>query len=120
VITGANIADINQLKEALKQRFDMSDLGEVKNLLGMQIERLEDGSLFLHQSRYIMDILKKYGMHESKAPHMVPSEKAQRPSPANGAMSHNVGSHYHLTRNRSPSLPLPLTLSLGNRRSRRD
>jgi hypothetical protein len=35
VITGANITDINQLKEALKQRFNMSDLGEVKNLLGM-------------------------------------------------------------------------------------
>ena len=48
VITGANIADIDQLKEALKQSFDMSDLGEVKNLLGMQIERLEDGSLFLY------------------------------------------------------------------------
>ena len=48
VITGANIANIDQLKEALKQSFDMSDLGEVKNLLGIQIKRLEDGSLFLY------------------------------------------------------------------------
>ena len=48
MITGANIANIDQLKEALKQSFNMSDLGEVKNLLGIQIKRLEDGSLFLH------------------------------------------------------------------------
>jgi hypothetical protein len=48
VITGTNMANIDQLKEALKQSFDMSNLGEVKNLLSMQIKRLEDGSLFLH------------------------------------------------------------------------
>jgi len=67
LIAGANMAEIDQLKEVLKQSFDMSDLGQVKNLLGMQIEHLEDGSLFLHQSRYIEDMLKKFGMHESKA-----------------------------------------------------
>ena len=48
LIVGANMAKIDQLKEALKQRFDMSDLGQVKNLLGMQIKHLEDRSLFLH------------------------------------------------------------------------
>jgi hypothetical protein len=48
VIIGPKIAQIEQLKKALKQTFDMTDLGEVKNLLGMQIERLNDGSLFLY------------------------------------------------------------------------
>jgi len=48
LITGANMAEIDQLKEALKQSFDMSDLGQVKNILGMQIKHLEDRSLFLH------------------------------------------------------------------------
>jgi hypothetical protein len=33
VITGPKIAQIKQLKEALKQTFDMTDLGEVKILL---------------------------------------------------------------------------------------
>jgi Reverse transcriptase (RNA-dependent DNA polymerase) len=82
LIAGANMAEIDQLKEALKQSFDMSDLGQVKNLLGMQIEHLEDRSLFLHQSRYIEDILKKFGMHKSKAvdtpmaARIVPSDSA--------------------------------------------
>ena len=67
LIVGANIAEIDQLKEALKQSFNMSDLGQVKNLLGMQIEHLEDRSLFLHQLRYIEDILKKFGIYKSKA-----------------------------------------------------
>ena len=35
VIIGPKMTQIERLKEALKQTFDMTDLGEVKNLLGM-------------------------------------------------------------------------------------
>jgi type II secretory pathway component PulM len=48
VIIRPKIAQIEQLKKALKQTFNMTDLGEVKNLLGMQIKRLNNRSLFLH------------------------------------------------------------------------
>jgi hypothetical protein len=50
VIIRPKIAQIKQLKEALKQTFDITDLGEVKNLLRIQIKRLNDRLLFLHQT----------------------------------------------------------------------
>jgi hypothetical protein len=37
IITGSNIGRIDVLKRALERTFDMTDLGEVKNLLGMEI-----------------------------------------------------------------------------------
>ena len=66
VIIGPKIAQIERLKEALKQTFDMTDLGEVKNLLGMQIERLDDRSLFLHQTRYVTDVVQRFRMEEAR------------------------------------------------------
>ena len=66
VIIGPKMAQIKRLKEALKQTFDMTDLGEVKNLLGMQIERLDDRSLFLHQTRYVTDVVQRFRMEEAR------------------------------------------------------
>jgi hypothetical protein len=48
VIIRPKMAQIKQLKEALKQTFDMTDLKEVKNLLGMQIKQLNNRLLFLY------------------------------------------------------------------------
>jgi hypothetical protein len=48
VIIRPKIAQIEQLKKALKQTFDITDLGEVKNLLRIQIKQLNDRLLFLH------------------------------------------------------------------------
>ena len=36
---------------------------EVKNFLGLEINRLQDGSIFIHQSRYIERILEKIKMN---------------------------------------------------------
>jgi hypothetical protein len=60
----------------------MSDIREVKNLLGMQIERLKDRSLFLHQSRYISDTIAKFSMADYKpvntpmAARIIPSDSS--------------------------------------------
>jgi hypothetical protein len=48
VIIGPKIAQIKQLKKALKQTFNITDLEEVKNLLGMQIKQLNNRLLFLY------------------------------------------------------------------------
>jgi hypothetical protein len=50
VIIRPKMAQIEQLKEALKQTFNITDLREVKNLLKMQIKRLNDRLLFLYQT----------------------------------------------------------------------
>jgi hypothetical protein len=43
----------------------MSMMGELKYFLGFQIKQLQDGT-FISQTKYIQDILKKFGMKEGK------------------------------------------------------
>lgn len=40
----------------------MTDLGEVKNLLGMEVQRLKDGSVFISQERYIEEIARRFSI----------------------------------------------------------
>jgi hypothetical protein len=46
-------------------RFEMSMMGELKFFLRFQIKQLEDET-FLSQTKYIHDILKKFGMDKAK------------------------------------------------------
>ncbi|GJX64737.1 retrovirus-related pol polyprotein from transposon TNT 1-94 [Tanacetum coccineum] len=45
--------------------FEMSMMGELNYFLGLQIKQLEDG-IFFNQSKYIKEILKKFGLEDSK------------------------------------------------------
>jgi hypothetical protein len=46
--------------------FEMSMIGELSYFLGLQIKQLKNG-IFMSQGQYIKDMLKKFGMNESKA-----------------------------------------------------
>ncbi|GJW84222.1 retrovirus-related pol polyprotein from transposon TNT 1-94 [Tanacetum coccineum] len=45
--------------------FEMSMMGELNFFLGLQIKQMEDG-IFFNQSKYIKEMLKKFGLEESK------------------------------------------------------
>ncbi|GJU79115.1 retrovirus-related pol polyprotein from transposon TNT 1-94 [Tanacetum coccineum] len=45
--------------------FEMSMMGELNFFLGLQIKQLEDG-IFFNQSKYIKEMLKKFGLEDSK------------------------------------------------------
>jgi hypothetical protein len=47
------------------QKFEMSMMGELKHFLGFQIKQLQEGT-FICQTKYIHDILKKFGMKNTK------------------------------------------------------
>jgi hypothetical protein len=47
------------------QKFEMSMMGELKYFLGFQIKQLQE-STFICQTKYIQDILKKFGMKNAK------------------------------------------------------
>eukprot|EP00795_Rhopilema_esculentum_P008820 gene8820-biopygen1729 len=54
-------------KEALQKRFCMKDLGEARYCLGIQIERNRaEKRMLLHQSTYLSNLLRKYGMQNCK------------------------------------------------------
>lgn len=62
--------DNNRLEEIvtkLSNVFEMTDLGEPTQFLGLQIKRdRQNRRLMIHQSRYIEEMLKKFKMDESK------------------------------------------------------
>jgi hypothetical protein len=47
------------------QKFEMSMMGELKYFLGFQVKQLQDGT-FISQTKYIQDILTKFGMKDAK------------------------------------------------------
>ena len=63
LITGNQDSALNTVKGQISSRFKMKDLGEVSNLLGMNVTRnRQEGWLKIDQERYIQDILKRYDM----------------------------------------------------------
>ena len=67
VLGAANIDDIIWIKSALSAAFEMTDLGELKMFLGLEIERNRTTrELTIHQRRYIDRILSRHGMSEAR------------------------------------------------------
>lgn len=66
LIVGGHMTHINHFKKTLSKRFEMKDLGVAKTLLGIDIHRLKDGSIFINQEGYINGLLSRFGMTECK------------------------------------------------------
>nr|GEU92393.1 retrovirus-related Pol polyprotein from transposon TNT 1-94 [Tanacetum cinerariifolium] len=49
----------------MRDEFEMSMMGELNFLLGLQIKQMED-EIFFNQSKYIKEMLKKFGLEDSK------------------------------------------------------
>ncbi|GKB84325.1 retrovirus-related pol polyprotein from transposon TNT 1-94 [Tanacetum coccineum] len=49
----------------INEEFEISMMGELNFFLGLQIKQMEDG-IFFNQSKYIKEMLKKFGLEESK------------------------------------------------------
>ncbi|KAI3669454.1 hypothetical protein L6452_40690 [Arctium lappa] len=54
-----------EFEELMHQRFKMSSLGELTFFLGLQVQQKSDG-IFICQSKYVQDILTKFGFSDSK------------------------------------------------------
>nr|GEV81142.1 retrovirus-related Pol polyprotein from transposon TNT 1-94 [Tanacetum cinerariifolium] len=58
----------------MHDEFEMGMMGELNFLLGLQIKQMEDG-IFFNQSKYIKEMLKKFGLEDSKPTKMPMSTK---------------------------------------------
>ena len=65
LITSSTVASISVIKTALHNAFEMSDLGLLKQFLGLEIEKNYDGIMVIH-SKYISDLLFKFNMAECR------------------------------------------------------
>jgi hypothetical protein len=64
LLIGSN-EDIKSIKDTLTSQFKMKDLGEVKSLIGIQVERNEE-STYVHQINKIQELLKKFDMQDCR------------------------------------------------------
>ncbi|KAJ6436310.1 Gag-Pol polyprotein [Purpureocillium lavendulum] len=70
LIAGPRTEEIQQLKTALGNRFQMTDLGPCSHYLGMVVTRdRKSRTIRLSQKAYIEKILKDFGMCEAKPQH---------------------------------------------------
>lgn len=69
-------AEINDFLLKLNAEFKIT-IGSLDSFLGMQVERKEDGSIFVHQEAYTNNILHRFNMMDSN-PVKTPSEKLTR------------------------------------------
>jgi hypothetical protein len=66
IIFGSTNEDFcKKFGEMMSREFEMSMIGELSFLLGLQIKQLKEGT-FVCQSKYVKDILKKFGMEDAK------------------------------------------------------
>ncbi len=67
LVTGTCDAMVDQVKQHLKSRFEMSDAGDCKFVLGIEVVHdATDGSVTLCQRRYVQDMLHRFGMDDCK------------------------------------------------------
>jgi hypothetical protein len=65
IFGSTNKSTCEEFSRIMVQKFEMSMMGELKYFLGFQIKQLQDGT-FISQTKYIQDILKKFGMKDGK------------------------------------------------------
>jgi hypothetical protein len=65
ILTASSTGLHQRIVSALQQEFTMKDLGELHHFLGMHVQHCGDG-LLLSQEQYMMEILNRAGMAESK------------------------------------------------------
>nr|GFC20682.1 uncharacterized mitochondrial protein AtMg00810-like [Tanacetum cinerariifolium] len=53
-------------EKLMKDKFQMSSMGELTFFLGLQVKQKQDG-IFISQDKYVAEILKKFGLTDGKS-----------------------------------------------------
>lgn len=65
IYTGSSTTLMDEFKEEIMGKYEMSDLGLLHHFLGLGVIQTE-GCIFLHQKKYARTLLEKFGLKECK------------------------------------------------------
>jgi hypothetical protein len=65
IFGSTNKSSYEEFKRIMIQKLEMSMMEELKYFLGFRIKQLQEGT-FISQTKYIQDVLKKFGMKNAK------------------------------------------------------
>ena len=65
IIFGGDDDESDKFAEEMKKKFEMSMIGEMKYFLRLQIMQDKEG-IFISQTKYLKDLLKRFGLEEYK------------------------------------------------------
>ena len=65
IIAASNLSSLENVKQSLKDRFKMTDIGRLKWFLGTEFQCIEN-SIKINQTRYIQKVLSKFKMTDCK------------------------------------------------------
>jgi hypothetical protein len=65
IFGSTNKSNCEEFSRIMVQKSEMSMMGELKYFLGFQVKQLQEGT-FISQTKYIQDILAKFGMKDAK------------------------------------------------------
>jgi hypothetical protein len=83
-VAGPKLKDVVEFKAELGKRLDITDLGELKYILGIEVIRNRAArTITLNQTAYIVEILSRYGMRDC-APVSTPLVATERLTAAQG------------------------------------
>ena len=70
LLTGKDPVLVDQKKRELKERFEMTDMGEVTNILGVEVKRdYDQGTLAITQTDYVENLLERFEMQNANVAH---------------------------------------------------
>ena len=73
ILTGSNITKVQGVITALSEIFDLKDMGRLTYFLGLHIQYKDNGDMFLSQTKYAQELIKRAGM-ENCRPAPTPSK----------------------------------------------
>lgn len=63
IYTGDDAAMMGDFKKSMQQEFDMTDLGNMRYFLGIEVLQTETG-IHVSQAKYTLEVLKRFGMED--------------------------------------------------------
>ena len=66
LVTGNSVEEIAAVQEKMKSKFVLTDQGELEYYLGVEVSKVDENTLLLHQKGYAKKILERIKMTECK------------------------------------------------------